>query len=92
MCCTTQCNVAVPPPLSTTPTHTPPPTRTHTPNYTHLNTPCSVWAFGPTVDGPNLLLDDTLAGEVDKGLLAAVRDSIVQVRGWGVWGGGGQCV
>lgn len=41
---------------------------------------CSVWAFGPTVDGPNLLLDDTLAGEVDKGLLGAVRDSIVQVR------------
>jgi hypothetical protein len=38
-----------------------------------------VWAFGPTVDGPNLLLDDTLAGEVDKGLLGAVRDSIVQV-------------
>jgi hypothetical protein len=32
------------------------------------------------VDGPNLLLDDTLAGEVDKGLLGAVRDSIVQVR------------
>lgn len=46
---------------------------------------CSVWAFGPTVDGPNLLLDDTLAGEVDKGLLGAVRDSIVQVR----WGRGG---
>lgn len=31
------------------------------------------------MDGPNLLLDDTLAGEVDKGLLGAVRDSIVQV-------------
>jgi hypothetical protein len=29
-----------------------------------------------------VLLDDTLAGEVDKGLLGAVRDSIVQVRGW----------
>jgi hypothetical protein len=28
-----------------------------------------------------VLLDDTLAGEVDKGLLGAVRDSIVQVRG-----------
>jgi hypothetical protein len=26
-----------------------------------------------------VLLDDTLAGEVDKGLLGAVRDSIVQV-------------
>lgn len=43
----------------------------------------SVWAFGPTVDGPNLLLDDTLAGEVDKGLLGAVRDSIVQGFQWG---------
>lgn len=42
----------------------------------------SVWAFGPAVDGPNVLLDDTLAGEVDKGLLQAVRDSIVQVGGW----------
>lgn len=40
----------------------------------------SVWAFGPGPDGPNVLLDDTLAGEVDKGLLHAVRDSIVQVR------------
>jgi hypothetical protein len=39
----------------------------------------SVWAFGPAADGPNVLLDDTLAGEVDKGLLGAVRDSIVQV-------------
>jgi len=39
----------------------------------------SVWAFGPAIDGPNVLLDDTLAGEVDKGLLGAVRDSIVQV-------------
>jgi hypothetical protein len=50
----------------------------------------SVWAFGPTVDGPNLLLDDTLAGEVDKGLLGAVRDSIVQVRGGDTRGGGGR--
>ncbi|KAF8072579.1 hypothetical protein HT031_000239 [Scenedesmus sp. PABB004] len=43
----------------------------------------SVWAFGPAVDGPNVLLDDTLAGEVDKGLLGAVRDSIVQGFQWG---------
>jgi Elongation factor G, domain IV len=42
-----------------------------------------VWAFGPAVDGPNVLLDDTLAGEVDKGLLGAVRDSIVQGFQWG---------
>jgi hypothetical protein len=30
-----------------------------------------------------VLLDDTLAGEVDKGLLGAVRDSIVQGFQWG---------
>lgn len=40
----------------------------------------SVWAFGPERDGPNVLLDDTLPSEVDKGLMNAVRDSIVQVR------------
>ncbi|KAL3621812.1 hypothetical protein CASFOL_034298 [Castilleja foliolosa] len=30
-------------------------------------------------EGPNILLDDTLSSEVDKGLLNACRDSIVQV-------------
>jgi hypothetical protein len=50
----------------------------------------SVWAFGPGVDGPNLLLDDTLPGEVDKGLLGAVRDSIVQVRVEREGGGAGR--
>jgi len=39
-----------------------------------------LWAFGPERDGPNVLLDDTLAGETDKSLLAAIRDSVVQVR------------
>ena len=39
----------------------------------------SVWAFGPSRAGPNILLDDTLPTDVDKGLLAAVRDSVVQV-------------
>ena len=38
-----------------------------------------LWAFGPDRQGPNVLMDDTLAGEVDKNLLNAVRDSIVQV-------------
>jgi hypothetical protein len=28
--------------------------------------------------GPNILLDDTLPSEVDKGLLNSVKDSIVQ--------------
>jgi U5 small nuclear ribonucleoprotein component len=55
----------------------------------------SVWAFGPDKQGPNLLLDDTLSSEVDKSLINAVRDSVVQVRGgqgpgWGVaWGSQG---
>ena len=40
----------------------------------------SVWAFGPDRAGPNVLLDDTLPADVDKKLLGAVRESIVQVR------------
>lgn len=52
----------------------------------------SIWAFGPDRNGPNILLDDTLPSEVDKSLLAAVRESIVQAStpvGWG-WGWGGR--
>ncbi|XP_075667208.1 110 kDa U5 small nuclear ribonucleoprotein component CLO-like isoform X2 [Castanea sativa] len=36
-----------------------------------------------TEKGPNILLDDTLSGEVDKNLLNAVKDSIVQGFQWG---------
>ncbi|CAL9755402.1 unnamed protein product [Musa acuminata subsp. burmannicoides] len=43
----------------------------------------SIWAFGPDKQGPNILLDDTLPSEVDKNLLNAVRDSIVQGFQWG---------
>ncbi|KAG8471537.1 hypothetical protein CXB51_036737 [Gossypium anomalum] len=43
----------------------------------------SIWAFGPDKQGPNILLDDTLPTEVDKGLLGSVRDSIVQGFQWG---------
>mmetsp|Transcript_31387 Transcript_31387/g.102363 ORF Transcript_31387/g.102363 Transcript_31387/m.102363 type:complete len:994 (+) Transcript_31387:69-3050(+) len=43
----------------------------------------SVWAFGPDKQGPNVLLDDTLPTEVDKSLLAAVRESVVQGFQWG---------
>ena len=43
----------------------------------------SLWAFGPSADGPNCLLDDTLPGEVDKSLLRAVRDSVVAGFQWG---------
>ena len=40
----------------------------------------SVWAFGPSRQGPNILMDDTLPTDVDKKLLGAVKDSVVQVR------------
>jgi hypothetical protein len=40
----------------------------------------SIWAFGPDRQGPNVLLDDTLPSEVDKSLLLAVRESVVQAR------------
>ncbi|XP_059478720.1 116 kDa U5 small nuclear ribonucleoprotein component [Neocloeon triangulifer] len=43
----------------------------------------SIWAFGPEVTGPNILVDDTLPSEVDKGLLISVKDSIVQGFQWG---------
>lgn len=43
----------------------------------------SVWAFGPEVDGPNVLVDDTLPSEVDKQLLGSVKDSVVQGFQWG---------
>ncbi|MCL7025504.1 hypothetical protein MKW94_003205 [Papaver nudicaule] len=43
----------------------------------------SIWAFGPDKQGPNILLDDTLPSEVDKNLLYAVKDSIVQGFQWG---------
>ncbi|CAH9057160.1 unnamed protein product [Cuscuta europaea] len=43
----------------------------------------SIWAFGPDKQGPNILLDDTLSSEVDKSLLNAVKDSVVQGFQWG---------
>ncbi|XP_059307997.1 110 kDa U5 small nuclear ribonucleoprotein component CLO-like [Lycium ferocissimum] len=43
----------------------------------------SIWAFGPDKQGPNILLDDTLSAEVDRSLLYAVKDSIVQGFQWG---------
>lgn len=42
----------------------------------------SIWAFGPDATGPNILVDDTLPSEVDKNLLSAVKDSIVQGFQW----------
>jgi U5 small nuclear ribonucleoprotein component len=43
----------------------------------------SIWAFGPDSRGPNILVDDTLPSEVDKKLLAQVRESVVQGFQWG---------
>ncbi|CAO1417223.1 unnamed protein product [Diamesa hyperborea] len=43
----------------------------------------SIWSFGPDSTGPNILVDDTLPSEVDKGLLGALKDSIVQGFQWG---------
>lgn len=40
----------------------------------------SIWAFGPERQGANILVDDTLSSDVDKSLLNAVKDSIVQAR------------
>ncbi|KAF4037532.1 Elongation factor G [Phytophthora infestans] len=42
----------------------------------------SVWAFGPESNGPNILLDDTLATEVNKSSLTMIKDSIVQGFQW----------
>jgi hypothetical protein len=36
----------------------------------------AVWAFGPDMNGPNVLVDDTLPSEVDKQLLGQVKDSV----------------
>eukprot|EP00913_Durusdinium_trenchii_P001995 g1845.t1 len=56
-----------------------------TKNYDWDRPPCpsadllasrSVWAFGPEVNGPNVLLDDSLPTEVNKSLLAQSKDSL----------------
>ena len=43
----------------------------------------SIWAFGPTDCGANVLMDDTLPSEVNKSLLNAVKESVVQGFRWG---------
>lgn len=42
----------------------------------------SIWSFGPDMNGPNILVDDTLPSEVNKALLGSVKDSIVQGFQW----------
>jgi U5 small nuclear ribonucleoprotein component len=43
----------------------------------------SIWSFGPDVNGPNILVDDTLPTEVDKDRLQSVKESVVQGFQWG---------
>lgn len=43
----------------------------------------NIWAFGPDMNGPNILIDDTLPSEVDKGRLKQARDAIRQGFQWG---------
>ena len=43
----------------------------------------SVWSFGPTSMGPNVLVDDTLPSEVDRRLLGSIKDYVVQGFKWG---------
>ncbi|KAG0366660.1 P-loop containing nucleoside triphosphate hydrolase protein [Gamsiella multidivaricata] len=43
----------------------------------------NIWAFGPDMNGPNILVDDTLPSEVDKGRLKQVKDAIRQGFQWG---------
>jgi U5 small nuclear ribonucleoprotein component len=42
----------------------------------------NLWAFGPDNDGPNVLLNDTLPGEVAPASLQPVRDYIVRGFHW----------
>lgn len=42
----------------------------------------SIWAFGPEVNGPNVLVDDTLPSDVDKTLLGQCKESLVQGFQW----------
>lgn len=45
----------------------------------------SIWAFGPERQGANILVDDTLSSDVDKSLLSAVKDSVVQASLSPLW-------
>jgi len=42
----------------------------------------SIWAFGPETNGPNVLVDDSLPGEVDKKLLGSAKESLIQGFQW----------
>lgn len=42
----------------------------------------NIWAFGPDSNGPNVLVNDCLPGEVNMSLLNSVRDHVVQGFDW----------
>merc|ERR1712194_901430 len=42
----------------------------------------SIWAFGPEINGANVLVDDSLPTEVDKSLLKQAKESLVQGFQW----------
>jgi len=42
----------------------------------------NIWAFGPSDNGPNILVNDTLPIEVDKTLLNSIRESVKQGFQW----------
>jgi len=42
----------------------------------------SIWAFGPEVNGPNVLVDDSLPSEVDKAMLGQSKESLIQGFQW----------
>eukprot|EP01042_Synura_sphagnicola_P002741 gene2741-3339_t len=43
----------------------------------------SIWSFGPDINGPNILVDDTLPSEIDKALLGTIKESVIQGFRWG---------
>jgi 116 kDa U5 small nuclear ribonucleoprotein component len=42
----------------------------------------NIWAFGPSDNGPNILVNDTLPSEVDRKLLGQIRESVNQGFQW----------
>lgn len=42
-----------------------------------------IWAFGPGQSGTNVLLNDSLPGEVNQSLLSDIREHVVQGFQWG---------
>jgi U5 small nuclear ribonucleoprotein component len=42
----------------------------------------NIWAFGPEENGGNMLINDTISGEVDGKLLESIRDGVKQGFKW----------